>query len=78
MISFGVGISGRRTGIIFNNGMNDFAVSSMENSMAIHPMKNNFIEPQKRAASSFSPTIVTDRKGNVRIVVGAAGMKRLL
>ena len=33
----------------------------------------NYIAPQRRAQSSMAPTIVTDKNGKVRMVIGAAG-----
>lgn len=64
---------GKRTGIIFNNGMNDFSVKSLKNQFDLPASPGNLIAPQKRPSSSMSPTIVTDGNGDVRLVIGAAG-----
>ncbi|XP_055314832.1 glutathione hydrolase 1 proenzyme-like isoform X2 [Sitodiplosis mosellana] len=70
---WGIGQSGKRTGIIFNNAMNDFAVKSFKNYFDLPASPGNHIAPQKRPISSMSPTIVTDGNGDVRLVIGAAG-----
>lgn len=76
--SFGIGKMGKRTGIIFNNVMNDFSVKSLKNQFDLPASPTNFIEPQKRPMSSMSPTIVTDANGDVRMVVGAAGGTKII
>lgn len=53
--------------------MNDFSVPAMKNLGGLPASPGNYIEPQKRAQSSMSPTIVTDISGKVRLIVGAAG-----
>lgn len=62
-ISFGNGEAGKRTGIIFNTGMNDFSVPSMKNNFDLKPSPGNYIAPRKRAQSSMSPIIVTNTNG---------------
>lgn len=71
--SFGIGQSGKRTGIIFNNAMNDFSVKSLINHFELPASPGNFIAPQKRPMSSMAPAIVTDGNGDVQLVIGAAG-----
>ncbi|XP_055309857.1 glutathione hydrolase 1 proenzyme-like [Sitodiplosis mosellana] len=74
---FGVGKTGKQTGIIFNNGMNDFAVKALKNMYGLPASPGNYIAPQKRAMSSMSPTILADANGDVRLVIGAAGGTRI-
>lgn len=75
---FGAGYVGNRTGIIFNSGMDDFSRTGESNFFGLPAAPSNYIAPQKRAQSSMSPTIVTDRKGNVKIVIGAAGGSKII
>ena len=64
---------GARTGIIFNNGMNDFATSENANYWDLAPSYANVIEPRKRPLSSMSPTFVLDEHDSVLVSVGGAG-----
>lgn len=75
---FGAGISGKRTGIIFNSGMNDFAVPHLSNYFLIPPSENNLMQPGKQAVTSMSPTIITDQNGDVRLVIGSAGGTKIV
>lgn len=74
--SFGSAQVGSRTGIIFNDEINDFLLPARHarpaNNEQSAPFANN-IEPGKRPMSSMSPTIVVDREGNVKLIIGAAG-----
>ncbi|XP_031635027.1 glutathione hydrolase 1 proenzyme-like isoform X2 [Contarinia nasturtii] len=66
------------TSILAANG-DAVSVTSSLNFLALtQPSANNFIAPKKRATSSFSPIIVTDDKGGVRMVVGGAGGTRII
>ncbi|XP_053698974.1 glutathione hydrolase 1 proenzyme-like [Sabethes cyaneus] len=70
---FGAGLSGKRTGIIVNSGMDDFSSPGLKNYFGLPGTECNYIRPQKRALSSMSPTIIVGSNGNVKLVVGAAG-----
>lgn len=70
---FGAEFTSKQTGIILNSGMNDFSSSAFKNYFGLPGSPANHIEPQKRPLSSMSPTIITDEKGDVKLVIGASG-----
>ena len=63
---FGSKRIGARTGILFNDEMNDF-LSPKPTTFA------NRVEPGKRPQSSMCPAIILDPHGTVVMVIGAAG-----
>ena len=72
--AFGSQVKGVRTGILFNNEMDDFSIPDTSNLYAISPSPKNFIVPGKRPTSSMSPTIVTDRDTrSVKLLIGSEG-----
>lgn len=77
-LSFGSGLVGKRTGVIFNSCMDDFSIANKSNLFALPPAPTNFIEPQKRAMSSMSPLILANKNGVVRLVIGAAGGSKII
>ena len=66
------------TGIVLNNEMDDFSTPGTKNIYGIAPSVANFIKPGKRPVSSMVPTIITDEKDNLRMVVGASGGPRII
>lgn len=63
----------KKTGIIMNNGMDDFSSPGFLNQFGVPASSTNFIQPRKRAMSSMSPSIIADEAGDVKIVIGASG-----
>ena len=67
------------TGIIFNGAMDDFTTDPKQaNIYGVAPSKYNKIRPGAIPISSISPTIVTDSKNNVKLVIGASGGPRII
>ncbi|KAH8292920.1 hypothetical protein KR044_008657, partial [Drosophila immigrans] len=73
---FGSGLIGPRTGIILNNGMNDFALSNNYFELPLSPANN--IDAHKRPMSSQSPMLLTDRDGNIKLAIGGAGGTKII
>lgn len=75
---FGSKYRSHRTGIIYNNEMDDFSTPGKKNSFGIEPSRSNYIAPRKRPMSSMSPSIFVDSKGVPRLAVGASGGSRII
>lgn len=72
-------MTGQRTGLVFNNGMDDFSYPQRDvNYFGLKETPTNYPEPGKRALSSMSPIIVIDNTGSVRMVIGAAGGSKII
>ncbi|CAG5124348.1 unnamed protein product [Candidula unifasciata] len=75
---FGSQVKGNRTGIIFNNEMDDFSTPNSTNYFQLPASPANFIKPGKRPMSSMCPAIVVDNKtGKITLVTGAAGGSKI-
>ncbi|XP_036366894.1 glutathione hydrolase 1 proenzyme-like isoform X2 [Octopus sinensis] len=76
---FGAQILGRRTGILFNNGMAAFSTPSRHNrSASINQPLPNLIGANKSPMSYVSPIIMTDNTGNTKLVIGASGGTKII
>jgi gamma-glutamyltranspeptidase/glutathione hydrolase len=75
---FGSGFVPPGTGVVMNDEMDDFSARpGAPNLFGLVGSAANAIAPGKRPLSSMTPTIVRDREGRVRIVIGAAGGPRI-
>jgi gamma-glutamyltranspeptidase / glutathione hydrolase len=57
------------SGFLLNNELTDFSFQPTINGRPVA----NAVEPRKRPRSSMSPTIVTDRDGELELVIGSPG-----
>ncbi len=72
--SWGSGVWVRGAGFMLNDEMDDFAAQpGKPNMFGLVQGEQNAVQPGKRMLSAMSPTIVLDARGNVLLVVGAAG-----
>ncbi len=76
-LEWGLGIMDERTGIIYNNEMDDFSIPKAENYFQLPPSEANFIEPNKRPLSSSCPLILL-RHGKPFMALGGAGGSRII
>lgn len=67
----------RQTGIILNDGMDDFSVPGVNNTYGIPPSPANFIEPRKMPMSSMCPIIMLNENNDVELLIGAAGGSKI-
>ena len=75
---YGSGFVPPGTGVFMNNEMDDFSVQpGVPNLFGLVGGESNAIAPGKRPLSSMTPTIIRDRDGNVRVVIGGAGGPRI-
>lgn len=76
---FGSGITVPGTGIILNNEMDDFAITTNKPNAfgLIDTRGSNAVAPKKRPLSSMTPTILT-RAGSPYMVIGSPGGPRII
>jgi gamma-glutamyltranspeptidase/glutathione hydrolase len=73
-LTFGAQLVAGKTGILLNDQMDDFSLEpGVPNAFGLIGNEQNAVAPHKRPLSSMTPTIAVDGKGQVRVVVGAAG-----
>jgi gamma-glutamyltranspeptidase/glutathione hydrolase len=73
-LGYGSGVYVPGAGFFLNDEMDDLAAApGRPNAFGLVEGEQNAVQPGKRPLSSMTPTIVTDRNGDVVLVVGAAG-----
>ncbi|CAA0806403.1 Gamma-glutamyltranspeptidase 1 [Striga hermonthica] len=78
---FGSTFLSTRTGIVLNNEMDDFSMpqpKGTKNPGVFPPAPNNFVEAGKRPLSSMTPTIIVNKDGTLRAVVGGRGGSNII
>jgi gamma-glutamyltranspeptidase/glutathione hydrolase len=76
---FGSGVYLTNVGFFMNDEMDDFAIApGKPNMFGLVQYEQNAIAPGKRMLSAMSPSIVLDPRGQVLLVVGAAGGPRII
>lgn len=74
---FGAYFRSVQTGIIPNDEMDDFSTPG-NTPDGVHGSPNNFVIPYNNPMSSMVPTIVIDKNGDVKMIVGGAGGRRII
>ncbi|HVF38574.1 MAG TPA: gamma-glutamyltransferase, partial [Gemmatimonadaceae bacterium] len=76
---YGSGVFIRGAGFFMNNEMDDFtSLPGFPNQFGLVQGESNAIAPRKRMLSAMTPTIVSDPRGNLLLVVGARGGPRII
>lgn len=70
---WGAGFRGMKTGITYNNELDDFNIPGKE----FKPNSFNYPSPKKRPLSTMTPTIVYDNNNELFLVTGASGGARI-
>jgi gamma-glutamyltranspeptidase len=77
-LPFGAGFMSAKTGILYNNQMDDFSTApNRPNAFGLYPSPQNKIEPGKRPLSSMAPTIIM-HNNLPYLVIGGSGGPRII
>ena len=76
--SFGSKVVGSRTGITFNNALDDTSLPGLVNVYGIAASPANYLEPGKRPLSTACPVLLLDEQGRVVFGVGGSGATGIL
>lgn len=74
---FGSQVLDPKTGVIFNDEMDDTSTPGVPNAFGLYPSPFNYPQPGKRPLSSISPIIIEDEHGLFEMLLGAAGGSRI-
>ncbi|CAO3608955.1 unnamed protein product [Cunninghamella echinulata] len=69
---FGAKVMDAKTGIIFNDEMDDFSIPGVPNDFGLYPSSYNYVVPGKRPLSSITPVIV-ENDGKFELSLGGSG-----
>lgn len=69
---------GNRTGIMFNNEMDDFSTPGTSNVYGFPASPSNYIVPGKMPLSSMSPSLVFNQHGDAELLAGASGGSKII
>lgn len=75
---YGACFRSQNTGIMYNNEMDDFSTPGVNTRFGYPPTIYNYIKPNKRPVSSMAPVILTNRNGDVKLVIGSSGGPRII
>ncbi|ELU09504.1 hypothetical protein CAPTEDRAFT_115649, partial [Capitella teleta] len=75
---FGSKVRGNRTGIMFNNEMDDFSTPGTSNVYGFPASPSNYIVPGKMPLSSMSPSLVFNQHGDAELLAGASGGSKII
>jgi gamma-glutamyltranspeptidase/glutathione hydrolase len=76
---FGSGFVPKGTGVVMNDEMDDFSIMpGVPNLYGLIGAEANAIAPGKKPLSSMAPTMLLDKNGDVRIVIGAMGGPKII
>lgn len=77
--NFGSAFTPPGTGVVMNNQMDDFNIKTgVPNIYGLVGKEANAVGPGKRPLSSMTPTIIREKSGQVRLIIGAAGGPRII
>lgn len=72
-LGWGAGFIGPKSGILWNNHMDDFNSPPQDDNGGLPSYSVNYPGPRKRPLSSMTPTLVYDNNGKLILVTGGSG-----
>lgn len=72
-LGWGAGFIGPKSGILWNNHMDDFNSPPQDDNGGIPSYSVNYPGPRKRPLSSMTPTLIYDSNGKLFLVTGGSG-----
>ncbi|KII66017.1 Gamma-glutamyltranspeptidase 1 [Thelohanellus kitauei] len=76
-IWFGSGYRSTKTGIVYNNHIDDFSIENRTNAFLLKPSHRNNIQAFKRPMSSMSPLMIT-KDDKLKMILGGSGGTRII